>query len=177
MERRLALKQLALSAGSLLALPAWANRWTPETARVTQPFLSTAEESLLAELTETLIPATDTPGAKALGVPAFVQKMLADCYDPAVQANVRAGLNALEARARETAGQSFPACDTAQRLALLEAVRTAPDEPTRSFFSLVKNLTIQGYTTSEYVMTNHYHYELVPGRYHGCVPADYQARR
>jgi hypothetical protein len=24
--------------------------------------------------------------------------------------------------------------------------------------------------TSEYVMTNLTHYEMIPGRYHGCVP-------
>ena len=39
------------------------------------------------------------------------------------------------------------------------------------FFKTVKGLTIQSYTASEFFMTKVQVYELVPGRYHGCVPA------
>jgi hypothetical protein len=40
----------------------------------------------------------------------------------------------------------------------------------KDFVKLVKNITIQGYLNSEYVMTNLRIFEFVPGRYHGCVP-------
>jgi len=33
----------------------------------------------------------------------------------------------------------------------------------------LRNETIRGYTTSEYVMVNYYHYVMAPGFYHGCV--------
>ena len=40
----------------------------------------------------------------------------------------------------------------------------------KSFIQLVKGLTIKGYLSSEYVMTNLRIYEYAPARYHGCVP-------
>ena len=37
------------------------------------------------------------------------------------------------------------------------------------FFKMTKGLTIQAYTASEFFLTKVQVYELVPGRYHGCV--------
>jgi len=77
MERRVALKQLATLAGGLVSLPAWANEWSSASVFGCQSFLSTDEGDLLATAVDTIIPATDTPGARALGVDGFVQKI--DC--------------------------------------------------------------------------------------------------
>jgi hypothetical protein len=38
------------------------------------------------------------------------------------------------------------------------------------FFNTTKGLTIQSYIASEYFLTKVQVYELIPGRYHGCVP-------
>ena len=56
----------------------------PMAGRLKHPFdpgiLSVSQADLLAILVETIIPATDTPGAKALKVDQFVQKIVAECY-------------------------------------------------------------------------------------------------
>ncbi|MBC8155331.1 MAG: gluconate 2-dehydrogenase subunit 3 family protein [Bacteroidetes bacterium] len=162
---------MALAAGSLIALPAWATGWSQTSAQPLQPFLSGSQASLLAEIAETLIPASDTPGAKALGVPGFIQKMLEDCYEKPVQEAVKSGLEAVETLANASFGNSFATGDAAQRQAVLAKMATAEEPARKEFFALVKNLTIQGYTTSEYVMTKHLHYVMAPGHYYGCVPA------
>lgn len=159
---------MAGAVGGLISLPAWANGWTAETTRLTRQLLSDGQADLLAEMVETIIPATDTPGAKALNVHQFVQKMVADCYEPKAQESLRTGLAALDGLAQKSFGKSFPEGDVTQRTTLL--TQLAQDPAQKEFYGLVKNLTIRGYLSSEYVMTNLTHYEFIPGRYHGCVP-------
>lgn len=170
MERRIALKTLTLAAGSLLALPAWASNWTKASMQLGQPLLTSSQQALLGELAETLIPASDTPGAKDLGVPAFVERMVNDCYEEAVQDKLKAGLATVETLADTRYKKPFTACDTTQRQTILQQLALTSDPDQKAFFTLVKNLTIQGFTTSEYVMTQHLHYVMAPGHYYGCAP-------
>jgi hypothetical protein len=174
MKRRTALKSLALAVGGTIALPTWAHSWTTETVATRPNWVIAPDlEALLAEMVETIIPATDTPGARALGVDKFILKMLADCYDKSAQTRFTNGLTELDKIMKATYGHSFVACPPAQRLAILkareEAAQILPPEK-EPFFPFLKNLTIQGYLSSEYVMRNVYKYELVPGRYNGCFP-------
>jgi len=111
--------------------------------------------SLLAEIVEAIIPATDTPGAKAARVHVFVDLALACCVPPEGQAAVLAALPALAA-----AGFVAAAPEVRQRqLAQLDPVA----------FALFKELTILGYFTSEIGATEALRYDAVPGSYHGCV--------
>ncbi|ARK11472.2 gluconate 2-dehydrogenase subunit 3 family protein [Fibrella sp. ES10-3-2-2] len=176
MERRIAAKQMVLLAGGLLALPAWANAWTKATVGLEQPLLSPAQTDSLASLIDTLIPASDTPGALDLNVPDFVQKMVADCYEPAVHQQVKDGLTNVDALAQASFGQTLTRCTPVQRLDILQKIQADPEAGRKEFFTLIKNLTIQGYTTSEYVMTTFLNYNMVPGHYYGCVPAPVAAR-
>ncbi len=167
---------MAFLAGGLLALPAWANAWTSASVGLNHTLLSASQADTLVDIVDTLIPASDTPGAKALNVPDFVQKMLADCYEPAVQQKVRDGLDGVYTMAKASFGQSFSACDTTQRLDVLKQLQAAPEATKQEMYALIKNLTIQGYTTSEYVMTKFLNYNMIPGHYYGCVPAPLAAK-
>ncbi|CAA9274574.1 MAG: Gluconate 2-dehydrogenase subunit 3 family protein [uncultured Cytophagales bacterium] len=168
MQRRVALKNMAAAVG-LMSLPAWASGWSKTTVATAPTVLSPNQEALLAEIVETIIPATDTPGAKELGIHQFVQKMVADCFDKKVQEVFARGLTNVEATARKNGAASFAALDPAGRTALLQGLEAGGGEG-KECFGLVKGLTIRGYLTSEYVMTNLTKYEMMPGRYHGCVP-------
>ena len=162
---------MAVAAGGLLTLPAWATGWTSAAIRLDQPFLTTDQESLLAEVAETLIPESETPGAKSLGVHLFVQKMVEDCYEKDVQDNLKAGLKTIETLSTNSFGKPFADTTTPQRQETLRNVETSADPALVKSFQLIKNLTIQGYTTSEYVLMQHLHYVMAPGHYYGCVPA------
>ena len=38
------------------------------------------------------------------------------------------------------------------------------------FYGTVKRLTVQSFTSSQYYLTKVQVFEMIPGRYHGCVP-------
>ncbi|KAB7727977.1 gluconate 2-dehydrogenase subunit 3 family protein [Rudanella paleaurantiibacter] len=170
MHRRTALKNMTLAAGGLLLLPNWANAWTKASLPAGPALLSLEQQALLTEVIDALIPASDTPGARALEVPAFVQTMVADCYEPPVQQQFVAGLAGFDELAHARFGKSFAACSPAERTDVLLAFEATTDTTRKAFYSLLKQLTIQGYTTSEYVMTGYYKYTMIPGHYYGCVP-------
>jgi len=174
-QRRAALQQLAVTVGGFISLPAWANGWNASTVRSSHGLLSAPQDELLAIVVDTIIPETDTPGAKALGVHSFLQKVVADCYEPKAAETLKQGLAATEAMARQTYSRSFGECDTPQRIDVLKRLNQSAEQTQTDFYKLVKALTIRGYTSSEYVMTNLTKYEMVPGRYHGCVPVPAKA--
>ncbi len=183
MQRRTVLRSLAVGFSGLMSLPAWASGWTADSLE----FVSTlplAEEALLAEIVETFIPQTtmsgvrspsvdspsvDSPGAKSLGVHQFAMRMIQDCYGPPAQETLQRGLVLTEDTAQKTAGKPFTACDAPQRIAILTALTTNTDPVGKAFVDLVKGLTIQGYTNSEYYLVNVKKYVMAPGYYHGCV--------
>jgi hypothetical protein len=169
MQRRNALKHLGLLTGSLATLPAWATNWSVGTLPPTDVLFNTDERATLTEVAETIIPTTDTsPGAKTLGVAAFIELLLTDCYEPAGQQRVKAGLAAIDQLAQQQHGAVFVGITPQQRLALLTSLNAAPKK-TNDFFPMLKGLVVQGYKTSEYFMTRVIPYELVPGRFHGSV--------
>lgn len=175
MKRRSALITLAGAVGGLISLPTWATGWTPDTVRPVRQLLSHSQTDLLADIAETIIPATDTPGAKALNVHQFIQKIVADCSDKPAQQTLQTGLDTANGLAQKAFGKSFGEGDTVQRTAILTQMSQSAEPGQKDFYGLVKGLTIRGYMNSGYVMTNLTHYEMVPGRYHGCVPVPAKA--
>src|SRR5690349_2746437 len=83
---------------------------------------------VLTPACERLIPADDTPGATAAGVPAFIAHMLTNWYDEPDRTRVIGGLQSLDATSRTRHGQSFDLCTNAQQDALLlELDREGPN--------------------------------------------------
>ncbi|MCU0338243.1 MAG: gluconate 2-dehydrogenase subunit 3 family protein [Spirosomaceae bacterium] len=169
MQRRAALKNLSTAVGGLMTLPAWAAGWTPESVGPTS-LLRLNQEELLAEIVEAIIPETNTPGAKSLKVHQFVVRMINDCYGEAAQKNLAQGLKLTDEAAQKAHSKTFANCDGLQRLALLKQMSESSDVTSKQFVSMIKNLTVQGYTNSQYFMVNVQKYVMAPGFYHGCVP-------
>ena len=169
MERREAIKAVIMSAAGLITLPAWANNWTPQTVLMPYRFLNMTQENLLEDIVSIIIPEGEKPGAKSLGVHSFVQKMVADCYEPKAQEEFKMGLDDIEKTAQLAHNQSFTVLNAVQKEEILRGVSLSADVKQKEFFASIKNLTIQGYTSSEYVMVNHYNYEMAPGHFYGCI--------
>lgn len=165
--RRTALRRLLYIAGGTLLLPACYRQSGKETIALTHLVIDEEQENLLAELVETIIPASDTPGGKELLLHFFVLKMVDDCHKPEDQADFMAGLASFSACSRESTGQDFMKLTVDQRIAFLEAMGEITDEQVKRFYAIAKRRTIQGYMNSKYVMTDLKKYELVPGRYNG----------
>ncbi len=131
-----------------------------------------SEEQLLAELAETIIPATTTPGAKDMYLHQFALKMVDDCHGPDDRKAFEQGLKAFDKFARERYSKSFTELSTAQRAELLQQLESGNEAPEAAaeFYKTVKGLTVQGYLTSKHYLSKVQVYELVPGRFRGCVP-------
>jgi hypothetical protein len=176
MNRRLAVKNFALLAATATLLPSClsqsedgkqAGALPPATA------VSASQQQLLAEVCETIIPKTDTPGAKDLGLHLYVLKMLKDCTPAKEQELFMAGLTQLDGAAQKQHGQAFGGSTAAQRLALLQRIDQQPNNfspELMGFYRMARQLTADGYKGSKYFMTKEVLYELVPGRYNGYYP-------
>ena len=84
--------------------------------KTARPF-TPADIALMDEVGETILPATDTPGAKAVGIGAFMAMMVSDCYDDRHHGVVTDGLGAIDAMARQRHGKSFVEISPAERTA------------------------------------------------------------
>jgi hypothetical protein len=172
MHRRELLKLIAAATGCALvgaegALAAPAAR---------APF-SARDRLMLDEIAETIIPRTDTPGAKDAAVGAFIARYAVACYDPAQLRILQRGVAALDALMRAKTGAGFLHASPAQRQALLTGVDlqarahakdASPSAP--HYFTLMKQLTLLGFFTSRPGSTRVLRYRPVPGKYKGCVP-------
>lgn len=129
-------------------------------------------QALLASVADTIIPETDTPGAKELNIHLFVMKMIDDCYEKEVQERFFNGLVQLDKLNETRYGKSFESSSVSERLALLTDIQNkkVEDKDVLFFFPLIKKLTLDGYLNSEYVMINLIKYELIPARYNGYFP-------
>ena len=168
MRRREALKSLTGIFGATLLLPSWSNAWT--TDGLAEPaLLAKGQKRILADLVETIIPKTDTPGAAELNVQRFVELMVQDCSEDSGKEQLKKGLDKLTQEAGKISAGGFSALTGPQRLALVKDWASRKGSEEQTFMDSVKNLTIQGYQSSEYYLTNVSRYELVPARYLGCV--------
>jgi len=92
--------------------------------------LSAEQSSLVETISEAIIPATDTPGARAARVNEFVDAMLTDYYPEKERARFLAGLGRVDAGAQRVFGKRFRECTAEQQVAILrEFDRVAYEEP------------------------------------------------
>lgn len=165
--RRDALFGLALAAWSLPVVAAAQGTpplgWTPMA-------LSADQARTLSAAAETIMPATDTPGAIAAGVPQFIDRAIADWCAPADVAALKAGLADLDARARAFGAASFAALTPQQCATLLNAVEADARAGQAPYWRMLKGLATTGYFTSQVGATKALRYDPIPGAYRGCVP-------
>ncbi|SEL38692.1 gluconate 2-dehydrogenase subunit 3 family protein [Olivibacter domesticus] len=174
MKRRSAIKNLLIIAGGIAILPSCSQESGKASIQLNNLDINQNQEDLLAEITETIIPKTDSPGAKALNLHLFVLKMVDDCHDKDDQKSFINGLSELDKLSKKQFSKSFNEASQAQRtqlLQLLESDKETNDDMYR-FYAITKRRTIQGFLNSKYVMKDLKRYELIPGRYDGYASAN-----
>ena len=158
---------LALSGDALAALAASGK------APAAPALLSAEALALTGVLAEHIIPATETPGALAVGAHHTIDHMLLACATASEQQSFIAGLERIEAVAMAADGKRFRALPAKRRVALLHALDggaapfTADD---RRFFRTLKSYTLFAYYTSEAGSTLELAYLPVPGGFKGNFP-------
>jgi hypothetical protein len=185
MDRRELLRAASLVAGySAIAsvMPGCKTETSAPVAEATDEwkpgFLDQDQLDLVAELAETLIPETSTPGAKSVKVHQFIDDELKYFYRPMDQYRFVKGLEDVQARAQAAHGKKFQEITAEERTALLQQLETETkkmvDEktagPGQPFFTMLKNMTFQGYFTSEKVGKEVLAFDPIPGDFKGCIP-------
>jgi hypothetical protein len=136
------------------------------------------DRALLDEIGDTIIPATDIPGAKAVNIGAFMTMMVSDCYSDREHAVFSDGLQKIDQSCRAKYGKSFMEATAAERTELANSLdaeqraqnaKKAKDDPPH-YFRMMKELTVLGYFSSEIGCTKAVRYIEVPGHYDGNAP-------
>ena len=179
-DRREALRRTALLLGGAISAPALAGILagceTPRAEAGWRPrVLDSGRDELVAVIADYIIPETDTPGARSVGVHRFIDLMLSEYHSTADKARFLAGLDDVNARAKQSGAKDFVGASREQQHAILVALDRDAYQPgtatgPRPFFRMMKELTLLGYYTSEAGATKELQYNQVPGRYEACVP-------
>lgn len=168
MNRREAAERISLLLGGTLSVELTAGLMGQVIHPGPNVAVSVAQQALLAEVADVIIPTTDTPGAKAAGAEQFIIRVMRDCYPLQEQEAFYAGLAKLEADSQSAHGKAFADLESNAKIQLVQ--QTA--EMNRAFFKRLKELTVTGYFTSEIGATRALAYLPVPGRFAGDVPME-----
>ena len=176
LDRRDLLAGAAAFFGAELAAPL-AKALAAESAPVAAGFaashaaLTQDQRILITAISECILPATDTPGATAAGVPAFIEMMLADWYEPTDRNDFMNGLGIFEGHARVQFNRPYAElAPEEQDLVLTQAMMGKISGLSGSFFEHCRQLTVTGYYTSEIGCRQERVYVPVPGHYDGKFP-------
>jgi hypothetical protein len=194
MERRELLKLIAvLTGGAMIGGEAFLTGCKP--ADKTAAGFTAAHVALLNEVGETIIPATDTPGAKAANVGEYMKVIVTDCYTQAEQDAFMKGLAQLDEACKKMHSKSFMDATPQQRHDLLVSLEKEAkdynkeqwekDKPEKKkfedegrpynfvgspkhYYTMMKQMSIGGYFSSEIGYKQALRYLPVPGKYDGA---------
>lgn len=168
--------------------------WTPQ-------FIPADLVDMVAEIAETILPKTNTPGAKDVNVHQFLDAAWNLFYKPEEKEHIMKGLMAFDGECKEATGKSFLELSPEERLSHLQSVEEIATsnqgpsfwgipiegdddkEPVRQepasypvvlkpFWTYVKGNTLNGYFTSEEIGENVLTYDPVPGDPIACMDMD-----
>lgn len=178
MNRREALKRLALLSGGALSLTTVSGilggcRGTGGSTSLQT--LSQEQFELVARMADLIIPPTDTPGAEAAGVQNFVDHMLTNWNTEEEKEHFLEGLEHVDEVSEDNFDSGFLNLDEQQQTEVLnllqqEANETSTSGDLKPFFKMMKEFTIVGYYTSEIGADEELQAAIVPGYYDACVP-------
>ena len=144
-------------------------------------------ETVIA-MTERIIPATDTPGAKGARVNEFIDVILTEWATAEERAHFIEGLEDIDKQSQKLFGKNFVDASPDQQLAQLRAIddvtlagRVArahhgnhvepPDQQLKGdFWEVFKRITVHGYYTREIGFSQELKLQIIPGAQHGCQP-------
>jgi hypothetical protein len=110
-------------------------------------YFSQGDYETVSKLADLIIPRTDTPGAVDANVPHWIDRRVAG--EPELQEKFKQGLAYLAEQAHTMNGSAFSALTEPQQTAILQALSADADTVKSGFFQTVKDLTIDGYYSSE----------------------------
>lgn len=177
MKRRELIKQIALITGTAVIGGEFFLSGCKNNDKAVEGFYTAKDISFFDEVAETILPKTDTPGAKDAEVGKFMASFSVDCYDEKQLKALKDGVSLLNNAAKTKYGADFVNITAAQKQELLTSIdaeakeyenKKEKDKPPH-YFTLMKQMVLLGFFTSKPGATQVLRYQPVPGRYHGCI--------
>lgn len=179
MDRREAITKVAyLLGGTIIGAELFISQGCKSGPNKVAELFNTQNVGLLDEVSDTILPPTSSPGAKAAGVGQFMAVMVRDCYTPDDQQVFLKGVSKIDDDCKKKQGKTFVDCDPKQRTAFLVDLdkeqiayqKNRKKGDPNHYFTMMKQLTILGYFTSEVGATKALRYVQIPGKYDGDYP-------
>lgn len=191
MHRRAMLRLLSVTAVTPVVSPELLAmlRQVEHSSSYTLRTLNPQQNETVVAMMDQIIPATDTPGAKAARVNEFLDIILTEWATPGERAKFLTGLEEVDRLSGTLFSKKFVDVSAAQQTAVLRSLDDAvdwahapqsdEDEDAEydydarlrgEFFRVFKMVTLHGYYTSEIGFTQDLKKEIIPGAQHGCVP-------
>jgi gluconate 2-dehydrogenase gamma chain len=190
-DRRQLLQQMAILLG-VTSLPASA---LAAPSKRSKRFLTVKQSGLLSAVADTILPATDTPGALSAKVPVRLDGLLSTWASAETRIKVAGALDRIDAAAKAQKSRGFAALSTTDRAAVLRPhdaaalskVPPPPNAPPANIFAQaayvvdpgylkLKELVINLYYYSEIAGTTELIYEHVPGAFEPSIKLTPQSR-
>ncbi len=149
------------------AFPGWSS--LEAAARAKAPFFDSARLAVLDAVAETIMPRTDTPGARDAGVPARFDLLMQNWASPQTQADFTRVLGEIDAAAKGIA-----ALPPAKQLEVVAAYDAA--NMRNPAYAKFKGLILALYYLSEPGATQELRYEHVPGAWEPSIPVTADTR-
>lgn len=184
MERRDAIKYTALFMGagmSASTIAAIMSGCTADTSDGWTPaFLTLAEAEFIDELGETIMPKTETPGAKDARVVRFIDAVRPLRFSAEDNTQFKSNLQQFMDQSASDLGKEFVKVSPEKRLEWVtakdkaayefrEANKDLPDNE-RPFYLVLKEHIAGGFFNSEIVAKEFFAFDPNPGRYDACIP-------
>jgi gluconate 2-dehydrogenase gamma chain len=180
MNRREALRRVALLTGAAVSMPlatAILQGCQSEPSREGLKYLSAKQYDVFNELAERIIPKTDTPGAKDVGVTDFIDTMLAEFYPEAEAKKYVKMIDEFEAACEKANGKSFLDMKDDERDTYLKKVEAEAHKALEGgkngdelFWFTAKQGVLSAFFITEAGARQVLQYKDIPGPFQGCVP-------
>ena len=179
MNRRKAIAQVGLIlGGTVVGSTFFITNGCKSSPKKVNSLFNTSQVDLMNEIAETILPASDTPGAKAANAGSFMALMVKDCYNDKDQKIFIEGFDKLNAQCKNKFGEQFMECNPGQRTEILKKLdveqkgymESKKPEDQSHYFRMMKELTIIAFFSSETGATKTLRYIAVPGKYQGDLP-------
>ena len=181
MDRRELIKHIAVLTGAAVAGAEFFLSGCQTNDKPSVGSFSEEDISFFDEVAETILPKTNTPGAKDAETGKFMASYSTDCYEESQLKILKEGISKLGESSEKIYGHSFLQATASEKQNLLtnidaEAKKYNEDNRSQSnkqypphYFTLMKQLVLLGFFTSKPGATQVLRYVPVPGKYEGCI--------
>jgi glucoside 3-dehydrogenase (cytochrome c) hitch-hiker subunit len=155
--------------------------------------LSPAQNEIVVAMSDVMLPATDTPGAKAAKVNEFIDLVLTEWANEEERKIFLEGLAETDRKTNALFGHGFAGATQKEQAAIVQAfdeelaITRNEKNPEKiraweltlalPFFAQMRRLTLVGFYTSSIGQEQELKAEIIPGALHGCVPAEPEVKQ